>query len=635
MKYERLPPNITLFSPTLFGFDYGTLMIMIPLAFATLIVLKLYPIFSVVPAIATISVAILGARGKSITWRPQARPIRSNYGKRYIPAFPLHAGDGSSAGLFRSGGKMLFIARVDTEFIIEMRENDQLVIMDGLKKLLSDLTVDADFYAYSGIREINGGKAKVYLVTSVSSGSPEVSRNNLSDISRRFLEGIGMLGFTYHIPDELEMQGLFSGILGGKDSRNGGKPSLRFRQNFISGDRNVLLLNLRDSRYLEGPAIYAFLDGSTAGSVVRISLRRMKDEEALKFLRRSRADRRAQIKMSGETMRGSGIGVSAQIEALNEMEDKLKRNMDPLFDVSMVISILAPHPTDLTEQERRYQRTLRYLGLDFRTLKPGVKSLSNLFPSGVNAGSHYIMNASSLATIIPVSFDPCHEGNLLIGTDDLNGRDVYLSVKYGSANNFIIFGETGSGKSFFTSLLMRRMIFANLLDCLYIYDPLDEYRTEEFQTREGLEVRIFRRDGMDSSGFTARSMNDLYSLMTSDQRRKAIVIEESHTVVFSDESRRVLEQMVRHSRHYNTIILSITQNVDDMTRYANSSIALNSSHIFLFRTRKISQRDLVTLRIDGFDSIEPQLLMGGKGLPYSECYFSDGKLCRKIRIMDE
>jgi DNA helicase HerA-like ATPase len=122
--------------------------------------------------------------------------------------------------------------------------------------------------------------------------------------------------------------------------------------------------------------------------------------------------------------------------------------------------------------------------------------------------------------------------------------------------------------------------------------------------------------------------------MVSDTKWKVILMEECHIFLSSDKWRKALETMVRHSRHYNTIIMNVSQNVDDFLKTANASIALNSNHIFLFRTRKLGEADLLPLKLDGFDGIRPAALVGGSGFPYSECYHSDGKYCRKLRIIE-
>lgn len=636
MRYRKIPPNIGLFRPTMFGFEYRSLLLIISLSLITIFVLKINTFLSALLGLVTAFTAIMELTGRTFIMRKLSRVRFRRYGARYFPQYRISREDKDPEGIFRISGKLYFIARIKPRMLPEARESEQRNVLNGIRRLISSVEVDAEFFAYTGIAELDGGEQRVYALFSLPPDSLKKSAGFLSENSLQFLEGLRALDYTYTIPQCSELGDLFDSIFHSdkSDSENKQK-SLRLRRNFISGDNNFIIIGLKDSDYDSGPLLYAYLEGSGIATATRFTLHRIRDEHALRLLKSARADRKAQLRISGEHMREHGTGVSTQIEAINHMEENLKGDRDPLITVSLTLSLMGKHPVHLTEYESTYRRSLNYLGLNFRIVPPSRSSIASIFPSGGPLNGNYLMNASAASTIIPVSFSSSDRNGVEIGIDDLNGRTVFLPIVYGAANNFMVVGETGSGKSFFTRTFVRRMIRDALIDCLYVYDPLEEYDFSDIEKNANLEIRVFRKKMDQSASFAHDTMKQLYGLMESDLRRKAIIIEEGHTVIFDDEARKFLERMVRHSRHYNTIIFNITQNVDDMTRYANSSLALNSSHIFIFRTRKISEKDLVALKIDGFTSVEPQNLLGGKGYPYSECYYSDGKYCRRIRIFSE
>lgn len=636
MRYRKVPPNIDIFTPTMFGLRYRTLLLIISLSLITVFTLEINTLFSVFIAAISVAGIFIEITGKTRIVKLFTKLMPPAGGRKFVPEFSLTREESDPEGIFRVSGKLRFIAFLEPRMLPEARESEQRNILNGLRRLLSDISVDSDFFAYTGIDEEGHGETHILAVFSSATGSQQKTAANLAEGSIKFLEGLSSLNFNFTIPQISDLENLYNTIFYSSSSKNSKiDPVMHLRRNFISGDRNFIMLELRDSDYDGGPLLYAFLEGSGIGTVTRFSVHRIQDESALRLLKSARADRKAQIRISGDSIKEHGTGISQQIETINSMEEGLKKDRDSILRTSLNLTLIGSHPVHLTDYERTYRRSLNYLGLDFSIVKPTAASLGNIFPFSEHLKPKYMMSASSASTIMPLSFSPQSYGDIEIGIDDLNGRTVFLPIVYGAANNFMVIGETGSGKSFFTGIIIRRMIKNSLIDCLYVYDPLEEYDFSDINSISPADILILRNKGMSTRDFARESMMKLYSLMTSDLRRKAIIIEEGHTAIFDDESRKYLESMVRHSRHYNTILFNITQNADDMTKDENASLALNSTHIFIFRTRKISTRDYIALKIDGFTAVEPQNLLGGKGYPYSECYYSDGKYCRRLRIFAE
>ncbi len=125
-----------------------------------------------------------------------------------------------------------------------------------------------------------------------------------------------------------------------------------------------------------------------------------------------------------------------------------------------------------------------------------------------------------------------------------------------------------------------------------------------------------------------------YEWMSSGGDAKAIIVDEAHLFLDQGQTVRVMDQMVRNSRHFGTSIINVTQNFSDFRRSTYSlSMINNSAEIFLFRN-KLDSDELSAL----FGDLIPgnaflRGLRGGKGASYSECVRISGSRSYPVKII--
>lgn len=637
MKYPRIPANIANHQPRLFGLEYNSLLILIPSVLVSISILELYPYLSILILISA-SVLTLGRINGTAIYLQVIRYARrlAYHSVRRIPYNYSSFDKGEFKGI-RVGSKFIVFAELEGIPLLEMRISDQSSLLMRIRELIRDTRLRIDVHTY--MKNLPGSRENERIIISLwSKGNKteEVPEENVLSEVTKLKEGLVRLGFRWRNVNFSDLKADIASLLGINVNLLNESINAVFGRMFIKKPCNALILNLLDSSSEASPYALSFLEGSGVMSVVHFSFERIADDESLKILSASRAARRAEVELNGERMGKSHLGISAEIETIQHMEERVKENQDPLMNVSMSISIIGNHPADLPDFERRFVSAFSYLRMRLEREQPTMQSISHLFPFISGNGYPYLMNASACASLLPLFVRNRKDHGILIGINDLNGKKVLLDIIQGRGNNFMVIGETGSGKSYFCRMIIKSLIDAGIIRTLYIFDPLSEYQESSFRTDSGIdEIRIFRKpENSTFNDYVYSVMAELNELMSADARWKVILVEESHMAIASDPARKLLEGMVRHSRHFNSIIMNVSQNVDDFLKSSNSSLALNSSHIFLFRTRKLNDQDMMPLKLDGFDGIKPANLAGGAGYNYSECYYSDGKYCKKLRIID-
>lgn len=159
------------------------------------------------------------------------------------------------------------------------------------------------------------------------------------------------------------------------------------------------------------------------------------------------------------------------------------------------------------------------------------------------------------------------------------------------------------------------------------YQSLEYYIRTHFKNPVKLSDKITFKYDFSKEKFIITNfgfiLSTIYNIITVDNNKKIIIIDEVHTLLKNPEIAEMLDMVIRNSRHYSTSLINITQNIDDF--YFNEfsrSILKNSMHFFIFR-----QKDPVNIFTD--IGIKPSNLKGGNKTNYSECfYYSSGYITR-------
>ena len=433
-------------------------------------------------------------------------------------------------------------------------------------------------------------------------------------------------------------------------------------RNYAMSERYFSDLAVSEMDYASGPYYLAFLESSGVPFDLRVSIRSIKDANTPRFLKRLLSERKTEMRVSGTSISGNET-LKRQVNDLeNILQQYEKEGVQPV-NVSFIFRIFAEHPAVLNERVERVVNDLRMLGVKVVKIKSSKRSVSDFFLPAVNRRLNYLMNTRHAATIVPIFREPFDsENGSIIGVDDLSEKFVKYNPFSQNSHNILVMGETGSGKSYFGKLLLTRNIRSGIAERAIIFDPLNEYFCSFFEgdcSETDIQGFLGKKNSgawfghdeksasncnriiiikpravdMDNHELIYLLLREINSLMMDQSgQRTLILIDECHIILRNPENGKILSQMVRHSRHFNTGIVNISQNTDDFLNERTNSIAFNSNRIFIFRTRNFKEAHRKVLKLDGFDFEAPERLMGGKMHPYSECIVTDGEYCRKLRV---
>ena len=521
----------------------------------------------------------------------------------------------------------------------------------------------------------------------------------------------------------------------------GDKQRFLVKQRFtISGPQVRLgqylaFLSLVDGDYDSGGMYCSLLESTNVRMMQRVSLSSIPENTSERILKRLHASRKSEMRYEDKKDRTRALRLRRHVETLESLLRSISENGRRVYGTDVQIVLESDHPIELSRSARRVIGSLEYLGLTMKIKRRITRNeiASSLGPFS-DANGRYLMDSMSVASILPIHFEPVPEsGGVAIGVDDLTEKPVFINIFGGNSFNVLSFGETGSGKSFFTKLMVRRAILTSAVNNVYIIDPLGEYDAgifpgggavvnvgsgeyvdplrissnnpetvdafismlihfdkgiaddvrvlrhylSEYLHAEGLktmhgflqlltndkvipssvklisellssvfmhevviqerQVIIFRPGQLVSSSNEPSMISILLSILsmiTSTHGKKVVLVDEAHNLIDSAECSKLLDTLTRHSRHYGTAIISMTQNPEDFFMNPRShSLLLNSSRIFGFRTKSPNSEGFSIPGYDGFLGVNFAPLLGGRSDPYSECFFSYENHLRKVRIL--
>lgn len=378
------------------------------------------------------------------------------------------------------------------------------------------------------------------------------------------------------------------------------------------------------------------------------------------------ADRKSEIRYSRNMGDSEKERLQRQIQDLEAMSARIASMKSRLVDSFTSFRVSSRHPVKLRESSRNFSSIMKLMGFFTRPVNyMSSKKLKMMFSPFRSVAIKYPMDTQAISRILPLAFTETPERHgVLLGVDDTTEKPFFLDLFGKTSHNVLIFGETGSGKSFFSKLLLMRLAVTRTADSIMIVDPLGEYFCHMFpgkcrEVKVTAEINSMDPDegegvasgGDDSTRITIYKISELmdksseysiesllshlYKIMTENENeRKVFLIDEAHLVIGNKNSLEALSRMVRHSRHYRSSVINVTQNVDDLSRgHFSSVIADNSSSIFIFRSRYLSNTARQRFGLTKFDDSSAEDLMGGKNTPYSECMAIGENRMSRVRIL--
>ncbi|MCL5955328.1 MAG: ATP-binding protein [Candidatus Thermoplasmatota archaeon] len=674
MIKHRLPVNVYQYKPTISGLPIGDLLVVLIILCTTILASR----FSLVVSACILSVSLIFF---SVYARNGKKPVNFmpvTIKKHWMGLIETDFKEFNGHLVVMLNSEVSVYFHVSAMDILSMREASQSDIIRGVADALNKIQSRVDFLSmhedefsdfqrapfHSFIRiamKIDGSytgstsekllESAYELVQLFSNAGFRLTEINRKDELRRIL---------------LKTAGLSSGTEETKSSSKVDGPNEKQEffhfSNFAKTDRYISEIEIRNANYFSGPFYLAHLESMRIPFDVIISLRRIPVANHLKYVNRLLAERKVEYRfnrgLSKETEH-----LKRQISDLQNIAENVEKSRSQIFDIALTVRVFADHPAILNVRLQRIGTSLEMIG--FQASRENARIIRKLMSfSMIPSKSKYLMDSESIAGILPIYRDEQYDTDgIIIGIDDLSERAVWYNPFSQNSYNSLVIGETGSGKSYFTKMFLMRSLNFNVTNKAIIFDPLNEYDCGSFdQSCDEFTIETYLKSGVERSNAdptgrkfvqdpSIKIIKPRYEEIESDEeigafllainqemsnnkiRNILIIIDESHIMMRNPKNTKLLGTMVRHSRHYKTSIMNISQNTDDFLSRSSSNIAYNSNRLFIFRTRNINESHKKVLKIDGFDIPKPESLAGGNRHPYSECIVSDGTYCKTLRII--
>ncbi len=204
----------------------------------------------------------------------------------------------------------------------------------------------------------------------------------------------------------------------------------------------------------------------------------VESKDVLSNLRRKIAEMEATIDSDHKAGLAPDPKIEASLEDAIALREELARGLERFFQFGLYVTITADTPEVLEEKSKQLQTLL---ASNMLLIKPATLQMEEGFKTTMPYGNDKLfitrnMDTTSLASTFPfTSYEISQPGGILYGVNTLNNSLVIVDRFSFENANSVVFGKSGSGKSFLVKLeVLRQMMFdAEIL----IIDPEDEYRT--------------------------------------------------------------------------------------------------------------------------------------------------------------
>ena len=227
------------------------------------------------------------------------------------------------------------------------------------------------------------------------------------------------------------------------------------------------------------------------------------------------------------------------------------------------------------------------------------------------------------------------EDGVVIGNDSQTNRPFLFNPFLLNSYNVLVIGETGSGKSYFGKIMVRRLMTDGRVKKLLVLDVLGEYDKDLWENAFNYDSDVVLVKTDDSNLFENLSFASEF-MKRDPEEEKIILIEEAHVFINHSTTSELLVEMVKTSRHFKGSIILISQDSSDFTSDVGKKILNNSNSIFIFRNKLVTNLERYGIKPADFGYSGAQLsLQGGKNNPFSEALFYNGNRMRKIVIFPD
>src|SRR3989338_1635059 len=204
----------------------------------------------------------------------------------------------------------------------------------------------------------------------------------------------------------------------------------------------------------------------------------MEREDILSNLKRKIAEMEATIDSDMEQGLEADPKVKAALEDAMALQEELAKGIERFFLFGLYITLSA---NSVAELDQKSKELVSLLASSMIIIKPATLQMEDGFKTTLPTGIDKIfitrnMDTTSLGSTFPFSsYEISHPNGILYGINTLNNSLAIIDRFYFENANEVVFGKSGSGKSFLVKLeVLRQTMFGTEV---IVLDPEEEYKS--------------------------------------------------------------------------------------------------------------------------------------------------------------
>ena len=233
---------------------------------------------------------------------------------------------------------------------------------------------------------------------------------------------------------------------------------------------------------------------------ISIYLNRYRDEYALALLQRNLTTIRGEkyyYESMGMTNSEKYIRLLREEALADELRAMIVSKQTHLHDITFTVGVRGSNYEELKENAKRVE--VLFKANNFKLHRGFYRAwdiFTTLLPITKRAIPYYLpthLHTDSATAFFPFTsgvFSTIGKNAVLYGLNEINNTPIFIDRFLYPSHNMLVFGQTGSGKSYFSKLTMVRSRIANPDILIYSIDPLGEYG-KLVEEMGGLNVKLW------------------------------------------------------------------------------------------------------------------------------------------------
>lgn len=322
-------------------------------------------------------------------------------------------------------------------------------------------------------------------------------------------------------------------------------------KNFYKTLKNNAIVWVQDSGTNSAGMMRNLIDSINYRIQFRFIFEKLDNRKVDKMLRTMMADRLSEIKINSSKRDSYENTLKKQVEYIESVSRNLSDYSSSVFNTHMVFKVIGTHPVSLSQHLSRFLSSLKMTGFvvesDQWYSEKHITRYGDIFQT---PGRKYLLDSNAMSAIFPISLSvPPSRGGIVLGLQSMTEKPVFMDIFGRNSFNVMIFGQTGSGKSFLSKLILMRYMNTKMIDELIVVDPLDEYSCSLFSS-ECKEIRLTEGEYIDILKLNQKNedLTTAFSLIISNLIGNTLSSTEIYTLIKSylkDEESPSIQDFLR------------------------------------------------------------------------------------------